>query len=210
MTQDSPVSSLTKFILSYFGVLSTKKNIVCTVPLHLCHAKMHTSETLSPWRPFQLNLFYMWLCFRLYPLATMNCRILSEDIVLDGYLIPKEVKLHKWPKQVEIFVEMLLPVKSRPALRRCGVFPYLLSFFTSTDYRTICQYNKISRNVFWITSKINRLLSLVHNLCSVYSQVLWKSTHDFLSYFTNRQTKGDNNSTTTKGGTVIIMCGLVV
>jgi len=57
---------------------------------------MHTSETLSPWRPFQLNLFYMWLCFRLYPLATMNCRILSEDIVLDGYLIPKEVKLHKW------------------------------------------------------------------------------------------------------------------
>jgi len=131
---------------------------------------MHTSETLSPWRPFQLNLFYMWLCFRLYPLATMNCRILSEDIVLDGYLIPKEVKLHKWPKQVEIFVEMLLPVKSRPALRRCGVFPYLLSFFTSTDYRTICQYNKISRNVFWITSKINRLLSVVHNLCSVYSK----------------------------------------
>ena len=30
--------------------------------------------------------------FRLYPIATMNCRILSEDIVLDGYSIPKEVE----------------------------------------------------------------------------------------------------------------------
>jgi len=29
----------------------------------------------------------------MYPSATMNCRILSEDIILDGYLIPKEVKL---------------------------------------------------------------------------------------------------------------------
>ena len=33
------------------------------------------------------------MCFRLYPLVTMNCRILSEDIVLNGYRIPKEVKL---------------------------------------------------------------------------------------------------------------------
>jgi len=32
------------------------------------------------------------MCFRLYPSVTMNCRILSEDIVLGGYLIPKEVK----------------------------------------------------------------------------------------------------------------------
>jgi len=38
-------------------------------------------------------LSYRQLCFRLYPSATMNCRILSEDIVLDGYLIPKEVKI---------------------------------------------------------------------------------------------------------------------
>jgi len=38
------------------------------------------------------SLFYQEMCFRLYPSVTMNCRILSEDIVLGGYLIPKEVK----------------------------------------------------------------------------------------------------------------------
>ena len=32
-----------------------------------------------------------YLVFRLYPVVTMNVRVLDEDLVIDGYRIPKKV-----------------------------------------------------------------------------------------------------------------------
>jgi len=45
----------------------------------------------------------------------MNCRILSEDIVLDGYLIPKKVKLrnHIWFERYLLFLTFMLNVRAR-------------------------------------------------------------------------------------------------
>ena len=47
------------------------------------------------------NFYYYYYYFRLTPSSTANARILEEEVVLSGYLVPAQVSLSTWPLHIQ-------------------------------------------------------------------------------------------------------------